>query len=50
MKNMFSPVFDGLRDPMKQMNAHKTSFKQPQNEVTLSPKPTPISKRDRTKV
>ncbi len=43
-------VLDGSRDSMKQIKAHETSFKQPQNEATLSPKPTLRSKRDRTKV
>jgi hypothetical protein len=35
---------------MKQIKAHEMSFKQPQNETKLSPKPTSKSKRDRIKV
>jgi len=43
-------VLNGSKDPMKQMRAHETSFKQPQNEVKPSPKSTSRSKRDTTKV
>jgi hypothetical protein len=50
MKNMPNLVLNSLKDLMKQMKACETSFKQPQNEVKLNPKPTPISKRDKTKV
>jgi hypothetical protein len=34
---------------MKQMRAHKTKFKQPQNGARLSPKLTPRNKRNRTR-
>jgi hypothetical protein len=34
---------------MKQTKACKTRFKQPQNGIKLSPKPTPRSKRNKTK-
>jgi hypothetical protein len=49
-ENMSDLILNGLKDLMKQMKAHETSFKQPQNEIRLSPKPTPKSKRDRTRV
>jgi hypothetical protein len=40
-----------LRDLIKQIKAHKTSFKQNQiNATRLSPKPTPRRKRDKTRV
>lgn len=32
------------RDPMKEMKAHETSFKQPQNKVKLNPKWTQKAK------
>lgn len=47
---MLDFILNGLRDLMKQMKARETSFKQPPIEVRLSPKPTPKSERDRTKV
>jgi hypothetical protein len=34
---------------MKQMKAHKTKFKQPQNGIKLSLKPTPRSNRNKTR-
>jgi hypothetical protein len=40
----------GSKGFMKQMNAHETNFKQPQNEIILNPKPTPKNKGDRTRV
>ncbi len=49
MKSLLDLVLDGSRDPKKQINAHKTRLKQPQNGVKLYPKPTPRSKRNRTK-
>jgi hypothetical protein len=50
MKNMHDLILNDLKDLMKQMKACEMSLKQPQNEVRLSPKPTPKSKRDRTRV
>ncbi len=46
---MFNLVFDGLKDPMKQTNAHDTKFKYPQNEIRLNSKPIPRGKRNRTR-
>lgn len=40
-------VLNSLKDLMKQMKKCEMSFKQPQNEVRLNPKPTPRSKRDK---
>jgi hypothetical protein len=42
-------VLDGLRDFVKQTRASETRFKQFQNGVRLSPKPTPRSKRNKTR-
>jgi hypothetical protein len=49
MKNLPNLILDGLRDLMKQTKACETRFKQPQNGVRLNPKPTPRSKRNRTR-
>ncbi len=49
-KTSFDLVMNGLRDPMKQTKAHETSFKQPENEIRLSPKLILRSKKDKTKV
>jgi hypothetical protein len=43
MKSIFYLILDGSKDPMKQMKAHETRLKQPQNGAKLSPKPIPIS-------
>ncbi len=40
---------DGSQGPMKQMKAYEMNLKQPQNEIRLGPKLTPISKRNTTK-
>jgi hypothetical protein len=50
MKSMPNLILNGLNDLMKQMKARKTNLKQPQNEIRLSPKPTPKSKRDKIRV
>jgi hypothetical protein len=50
MKILLDFVLDGSRDPLKQTKAHETGLKQPQNKARLSPKLTPIIKRDRIKV
>ncbi len=36
MKSLPNFVLDGSRDPMKQMRAHKTKLKQPQDGARLS--------------
>jgi hypothetical protein len=38
MKSLFDLILDGSRDLMKQLKARETNFKQPQNEVKMSPK------------
>jgi hypothetical protein len=48
-ESMLNLVLNGSKDPMKQTKAHKTKLKQPQNGIRLSLKPTPISKRNKTK-
>jgi hypothetical protein len=35
MKSLFNVVLDGLKDPIKQMKAHKMKFKKPQNRTRL---------------
>jgi hypothetical protein len=40
---------DGSKDPMKQKKAHEMRLKQPQNGARLNLKPTPRSKKNRTK-
>jgi hypothetical protein len=42
-------ILDGSKDPIKQTKACKMRFKQPQNGVRLSSKPTPKSKKNRTR-
>jgi hypothetical protein len=48
-KSLLELVLNGSKDPMKQMKAHETRFKQPQDGTKLGPKPTPISKRNITR-
>jgi hypothetical protein len=48
-ENMSNLVLDGAKDPMKQTKACKTRFKQPQNGVRLSLKPTSKSKKNKTR-
>jgi len=49
VKNLPNFILDGLRVLMKQTKAQQTRLKQPQNGTRLIPKPTPKSKRKRTK-
>jgi hypothetical protein len=49
MKSLLNVVLDGLKDPIKQMKAHKMKFKEPQSRTRLCLKPTPRSKRNKTK-
>jgi len=42
-------VLNDLKDLAEQIRAHETRFKQPQNGVGLSSKPTPRSKKNRTR-
>jgi hypothetical protein len=49
MKSLLDLVLNDLKDLVEQTRAHETRFKQPQNGVGLSSKPTPRSKRNRTR-
>jgi hypothetical protein len=44
MKNLLDFILYDMRDLMKQLKACEMSVKQPQNEVSLSLKPTPRNK------
>ncbi len=47
MKTLLDPIFDGLKDLMKQTKACEMNFKQPQHEIRLNSKLTPRNKRNR---
>jgi hypothetical protein len=49
VKNLLSLILDDSKDLTEQTKAHKGGFKQSQNGTRLSLKPTPRSKRNRTK-
>jgi hypothetical protein len=49
MKSLLDFILNDLKDLVEQTRAHETRFKQPQNGVGLSSKPTPRSKRNRTR-
>jgi hypothetical protein len=44
---MFDLILNDLKDPLKNIKAHETSLKQPQNETRLSSNLTPRSEKDR---
>jgi hypothetical protein len=49
-QKLVSPCFGWLEGSYEIIKAHEMRFKQSQNEVKLSLKPTPKSKGDRTRV